>query len=88
MNVDHLKCLLRYISTHGHIIELCVFQPSFSSSSNIEALSLEEIEHSWQTTGLCAVSNAQAVIKPMLKQQRGTSIFLELHLITHPITMC
>ena len=76
VNVDHLKCLLRYISTHGHIIELCVFQPSFSSSSNIEALSLEEIEHSWQTTGLSAVSVAQAVIKPMLKQQRGTVIFL------------
>ncbi|MBJ9938097.1 SDR family NAD(P)-dependent oxidoreductase [Acinetobacter pittii] len=76
VNVDHLKCLLRYISSHGHIIELCVFQPSFSSSSNIEALSLEEIEHSWQTTGLSAVSVAQAVIKPMLKQQRGTVIFL------------
>lgn len=76
VNTDHLKCLLRYISKHGHTIELCVFQPSFSSSPNIEALSLEEIEHSWQTTGLSAVSVAQAVIKPMLKQQRGTFIFL------------
>ncbi|WP_373882876.1 SDR family NAD(P)-dependent oxidoreductase [Acinetobacter pittii] len=76
VNTDHLKCLLRYISKHGHTIELCVFQPSFSSSPNIEALSLEEIEHSWQTTGLSAVSVAQAVIKPMLKQQRGTVIFL------------
>lgn len=76
VNADHLKCLLRYISKHGHTIELCVFQPSFSSSPNIEALSLEEIEHSWQTTGLSAVSVAQAVIKPMLKQQRGTVIFL------------
>lgn len=76
VNADHLKCLLRYISKHGHTIELCVFQPSFSSSPNIEALSLEEIEHSWQTTGLSAVSVAQAVIKPMLKQQRGTLIFL------------
>lgn len=76
VNTDHLKCLLRYISKHGHTIELCVFQPSFSSSPNIEALSLEEIEHSWQTTGLSAVSVAQAVIKPMLKQQRGTLIFL------------
>lgn len=76
VNADHLKCLLRYISKHGHTIELCVFQPSFSSSPNIEALSLEEIEHSWQTTGLSAVSVAQAVIKPMLKQQRGTIIFL------------
>lgn len=76
VNADHLKCLLRYISKHGHTIELCVFQPSFSSSPNIEALSLEEIEHSWQTTGLSAVSIAQAVIKPMLKQQRGTLIFL------------
>ncbi|MEO4109026.1 SDR family NAD(P)-dependent oxidoreductase [Acinetobacter pittii] len=76
VNADHLKCLLRYISKHGHTIELCVFQPSFSSSPNIEALSLEEIEHSWQTTGLSAVSVAQAVIKPMLKHQRGTIIFL------------
>ncbi|WP_329760334.1 SDR family NAD(P)-dependent oxidoreductase [Acinetobacter pittii] len=76
VNADHLKCLLRYISKHGYTIELCVFQPSFSSSPNIEALSLEEIEHSWQTTGLSAVSVAQAVIKPMLKQQRGTIIFL------------
>ncbi|MFA2944015.1 SDR family NAD(P)-dependent oxidoreductase [Acinetobacter pittii] len=76
VNADHLKCLLRYISKHGHTIELCVFQPSFSSSPNIEALSLEEIEHSWQTAGLSAVSIAQAVIKPMLKQQRGTLIFL------------
>ncbi|WP_284104655.1 SDR family NAD(P)-dependent oxidoreductase [Acinetobacter pittii] len=76
VNADHLKCLLRYFSKHGHTIELCVFQPSFSSSPNIEALSLEEIEHSWQTTGLSAVSVAQAVIKPMLKQQRGTVIFL------------
>lgn len=76
VNADHLKCLLSYISKHGHTIELCVFQPSFSSSPNIEALSLEEIEHSWQTTGLSAVSVAQAVIKPMLKQQRGTVIFL------------
>lgn len=76
VNADHLKSLVRYISSHGHTIELCVFQPSFSSSSNIEALSLEEIEHSWQTTGLSAVSVAQAVIKPMLKQQQGTLIFL------------
>ena len=76
VNADHLKCLLRYFSKHGHTIELCVFQPSFSSSPNIEALSLEEIEHSWQTPGLSAVSVAQAVIKPMLKQQRGTVIFL------------
>lgn len=76
VNADHLKCLLRYISKHGYTIELCVFQPSFSSSPNIEALSLEEIEHSWLTTGLSAVSVAQAVIKPMLKQQRGTVIFL------------
>jgi len=76
VKADHLKSLVRYISSHGHTIELCVFQPSFSSSSNIEALSLEEIEHSWQTTGLSAVSVAQAVIKPMLKQQRGTLIFL------------
>lgn len=76
VNADHLKCLLHYFSKHGHTIELCVFQPSFSSSPNIEALSLEEIEHSWQTTGLSAVSVAQAVIKPMLKQQRGTVIFL------------
>lgn len=76
VNADHLKCLLRYFSKHGHTIELCVFQPSFSSSPNIEALSLEEIEHSWQTTGLSAVSVAQALIKPMLKQQRGTVIFL------------
>ncbi|WP_336940303.1 SDR family NAD(P)-dependent oxidoreductase [Acinetobacter pittii] len=76
VSADHLKCLLRYISKHGHTIELCVFQPSFSSSPNIEALSLEEIEHSWQTTGLSAVSIAQAVIKLMLKQQRGTLIFL------------
>lgn len=76
VNADHLKGLLRYISNHGHKIELCVFQPNFSSSPNIEALSLEEIEHRWQTTGLSAVSVAQAVIKPMLKQQRGTVIFL------------
>ena len=76
VNVDHLKRLVNYISSHGHTIELCVFQPSFSSFPNIEALSLEEIEHNWQTTGLSAVSVAQAVIKPMLKQQRGTVIFL------------
>jgi len=76
VNADHLKGLLRYISHHGHKIELCVFHPNFSSSPNIEALSLEEIEHHWQTTGLSAVSVAQAVIKPMLKQQRGTVIFL------------
>ncbi|KYQ80116.1 oxidoreductase [Acinetobacter lactucae] len=76
VNANHLKCLVRYISSHGHTIELCVFQPSFSSSPNIQALSLEEIEHNWQATGLSAVSVAQAVIKPMLKQQRGTVIFL------------
>ncbi|VCY90437.1 hypothetical protein BANRA_04002 [Acinetobacter baumannii] len=58
-----------------------MFQPNFSSAPNIEALSLEEIEHSWQTTGLSAVSVSQAVIKPMLKQQRGT-IFSWRHLIT------
>ena len=60
----------------------------FSSAPNIEALSLEEIEHSWQTTGLSAVSVSQAVIKPMLKQQQGTVIFLERHLITRLTTMC
>jgi len=76
VNADHLKSLVRYISTQRHTIELCVFQPNFSSSPNIEALSLEEIDHRWQTTGLSAVSVAQAVIKPMLKQQRGTVIFL------------
>ena len=76
VNADHLKSLVRYISSQKHTIELCVFQPNFSSSPNIEALSLEEIEHNWQTTGLSAVSVAQAVIKPMLKQQRGTVIFL------------
>lgn len=76
VNADHLKSLVRYISTQRHTIELCVFQPNFSSSPNIEALSLEEIEHNWQTTGLSAVSVAQAVIKPMLKEQRGTLIFL------------
>lgn len=76
VNADHLKKLVSYISNHGHTIELSVFQPSFSSFPNIEALSLEEIEHNWQTTGLSAVNVAQAVIKPMLKQQRGTVIFL------------
>lgn len=76
VNADHLKSLVRYISTQRHTIELCVFQPNFSSSPNIEALSLEEIEHNWQTTGLSAVSVAQAVIKPMLKEQWGTIIFL------------
>ncbi|MBJ9720386.1 SDR family NAD(P)-dependent oxidoreductase [Acinetobacter calcoaceticus] len=76
VNADHLKKLVSYISNHGHTIELSVFQPSFSSAPNIEALSLEEIEHNWQTTGLSAVNVAQAVIKPMLKQQRGTVIFL------------
>ena len=76
VNADHLKSLVRYISSQRHTIELCVFQPNFSSSPNIEALSLEEIEHNWQTTGLSAVSVAQAVIKPMLKQQQGTLIFL------------
>lgn len=76
VNTEHLKSLLKYIASHSHNIELCVFQPNFSSAPNIEALSLEEIEHSWQTTGLSAVSVSQAVIKPMLKQQRGTVIFL------------
>ncbi|WP_336170312.1 SDR family NAD(P)-dependent oxidoreductase [Acinetobacter sp. 161(2023)] len=76
VNADHLKNLVRYISSQRHTIELCVFQPNFSFSPNIEALSLEEIEHNWQTTGLSAVSVAQAVIKPMLKQQQGTVIFL------------
>jgi len=76
VNPKHLKKLLNYITAHGHIIELCVFQPNFSSAPNIEALSLEEVEHSWQTTGLSAVSVSQAVIKPMLKQKRGTVIFL------------
>lgn len=54
---------------------MCV-SAKFSSAPNIEALSLEEIEHSWQTTGLSAVSVSQSVLKPMLKQQRGTVIFL------------
>ena len=76
VNTKHLKSLLKYITEHRHTIELCVFQPNFSSAPNIEALSLEEIEHSWQTSGLSAVSVSQAVIKPMLKQQRGTVIFL------------
>ncbi|NDW99171.1 SDR family NAD(P)-dependent oxidoreductase [Acinetobacter baumannii] len=76
VNTEHLKSLLKYIASHSHSIELCVFQPNFSSAPNIEALSLEEIEHSWQTTGLSAVSVSQAVIKIMLKQQRGTVIFL------------
>ncbi|MEB3863681.1 SDR family NAD(P)-dependent oxidoreductase [Acinetobacter sp. IK31] len=76
VNTDHFKSLMRYISSQRHTIELCMFQPNFSSSPNIEALSLEEIEHHWQTTGLSAVSVAQAVIKPILKQQRGTVIFL------------
>ena len=76
VNTEHIKSLLKYIASHSHSIELCVFQPNFSSAPNIEALSLEEIEHSWQTMGLSAVSVSQAVIKPMLKQQRGTVIFL------------
>ncbi|MGQ1303269.1 SDR family NAD(P)-dependent oxidoreductase [Acinetobacter baumannii] len=78
VNTEHIKSLLKYIASHSHShsIELCVFQPNFSSAPNIEALSLEEIGHSWQTTGLSAVSVSQAVIKPMLKQQRGTVIFL------------
>jgi hypothetical protein len=52
---------------------------------NIEALSLEEIEHSWQTTGLSAVSVAQAVIKPMLQwyahvlKNNAISILSDLH---------
>lgn len=88
VNTEHIKSLLKYIASHSHNIELCVFQPNFSSAPNIEALSLEEIEHSWQTTGLSAVSVSQAVIKLMLKQQRGTVIFLERHLITRLTTMC
>ncbi|MBJ8506806.1 SDR family NAD(P)-dependent oxidoreductase [Acinetobacter seifertii] len=76
VNTKHLKSLLKYITEHRHTIELCVFQPNFSSAPNIESLSLEEIEHSWQTTGLSAVSVSQLVLKPMLKQQRGTVIFL------------
>ncbi len=51
VNTKHLKSLLKYITEHRHTIELCVFQPNFSSAPNIESLSLEEIEHSWQTTG-------------------------------------
>jgi len=38
-NADHLKSLVRYIANHGHKIELCVFQPNFSSSPNIEDFS-------------------------------------------------
>lgn len=76
IKTKHLKSLLKYITEHCHTIELCVFQPNFSSAPNIEALSLEEIEHSWQTTGLSAVNVSQFVLKPMLKQQRGTVIFL------------
>ncbi|WP_245101203.1 SDR family NAD(P)-dependent oxidoreductase [Acinetobacter nosocomialis] len=76
IKTKHLKNMLKYITEHRHTIELCVFQPNFSSAPNIESLSLEEIEHSWQTTGLSAVSMSQLVLKPMLKQQRGTVIFL------------
>ncbi|OCZ55580.1 SDR family NAD(P)-dependent oxidoreductase [Acinetobacter seifertii] len=76
INTNHLKSLLKYITEHRHTIELCVFQPNFSSAQNIESLSLEEIQHSWQTTGLSAVNVSQSVLKPMLKQQKGTVIFL------------
>lgn len=85
INPAHLKRLIKYITEARHTIELTIFQPVFSPSRNIETLSTWDIERNWETTGLSAVNLSQTVIEAMLKQKRGTLIFLggEYHNSAH-----
>uniref|UniRef100_UPI0034CD70E9 oxidoreductase n=1 Tax=Acinetobacter haemolyticus TaxID=29430 RepID=UPI0034CD70E9 len=71
-----LKSLVKYIQQQGYKIELCIIQPKFGCSDNTNPVSLEMIEQYWQATGLNVVSILQSMIANMLKQQRGTVIFL------------
>lgn len=71
-----LKSLVKYIQQQGYKIELCIIQPKFGCSDNTNPVSSEMIEQYWQATGLNAVSISQSMIANMLKQQRGTVIFL------------
>lgn len=68
-----LKSLVKYIQQQGYKIELCIIQPKFGGTDHINP---EMIEQYWQATGLNAVSISQAMIANMLKQRRGTVIFL------------
>ncbi|WP_275903398.1 oxidoreductase [Acinetobacter beijerinckii] len=71
-----LKSLVKYIQQQGYKIELCIIQPKFGCSDNTNPVSPEMIEQYWQATGLNAVSISQSMIANMLKQRRGTVIFL------------
>lgn len=71
-----LKSLVKYIQQQGYKIELCIIQPKFGCTDHINTVSPEMIEQYWQVTGLNAASVSQAMIANMLKQQRGTVIFL------------
>ena len=71
-----LKILVKYIQQQGYKIELCIIQPKFGCTDHINTVSPEMIEQYWQVTGLNAASVSQAMIANMLKQQRGTVIFL------------
>ncbi|EFF83215.1 hypothetical protein HMP0015_1307 [Acinetobacter haemolyticus ATCC 19194] len=71
-----LKSLVKYIQQQGYKIELCIIQPKFGGADHINPVSPKMIEQYWQATGLNAVSISQAMIANMLKQQRGTVIFL------------
>jgi len=73
---EHLKRLTQYITQAGHSIELTIFQPRFFRLRNIETLSAQDVESNWEFTGLSAVNVSQAIIRLMLKQNRGTLIFL------------
>lgn len=71
-----LKSLVKCIQQQGYKIELCIIQPKFGCTDHINTVSAEMIEQYWQVTGLNAASISQAMIANMLKQQRGTVIFL------------
>lgn len=71
-----LKSLVKYIQQQSYKIELCIIQPKFGCADHINTVSAEMIEQYWQATGLNVVNISQAMIASMLKQQRGTIIFL------------
>ncbi|WP_171293671.1 SDR family NAD(P)-dependent oxidoreductase [Acinetobacter haemolyticus] len=71
-----LKSLVKYIQQQGYKIELSIIQPKFGCTDHINTVSAEMIEQYWQVTGLNTVSVSQAMIANMLKQKKGTVIFL------------
>lgn len=73
---DAAKKFIRHVVKAGHVIELFILQPAFNRSQIDPLCSVDEIQLQWQNTGLNAVNLSQNIILHMLRQGRGTLIYL------------